>query len=171
MIQVQSTAFPLFARNPQTFVRNPYQAKASDYVKATQRVFSDSYIEVDLLEGTLAQNSQPSVWNFNDYRPSVIGMAPFENGSQVVSMSRPVITLHFSQQMDTRYYGFGKGDLKMASMPKVKKILGFSDDRMSFSFEFEVTPNQRYQLLIGPSFRNEHGDRLKPYLVDFRTKE
>jgi len=171
MIQVQSTAFPLFARNPQTFVRNPYKAKASDYVKATQTVFSDSFIEVDLLKGTLTENRQPSVWNFNDYRPSVIGMAPFENGSQVVGMSAPVITLHFSQKMDTRYYGFGKGDLKTASMPKVKKILGFSEDCLSFSFELDAKPNQRYQLLISPSFRNEHGDRLKPYLVDFRTKE
>ncbi len=38
MVQIQSSMFPLVDRNPQTFVSIP-QAKASDYVKATQRVF------------------------------------------------------------------------------------------------------------------------------------
>ncbi|RWY57392.1 CocE/NonD family hydrolase [Mucilaginibacter gilvus] len=50
MIQVQSTAFPLFARNPQKFVENPYKADESDYIKATETVFNDSYLEVDVLK-------------------------------------------------------------------------------------------------------------------------
>lgn len=50
MIQVQSTAFPLFARNPQKFVENPYKAAASDYVKATETVFNDSYVDVEVLK-------------------------------------------------------------------------------------------------------------------------
>ena len=39
MVQVQSTWFPLIDRNPQTFVPNIFQAKATDYRAATQRVF------------------------------------------------------------------------------------------------------------------------------------
>ncbi len=35
MIQVQSSLFPLYDRNPQTFVPNIFTAKASDYKKAT----------------------------------------------------------------------------------------------------------------------------------------
>lgn len=50
MIQVQSTAFPLFARNPQKFVANPYKAAAADYTKATQTIFNDSFIEVDVIK-------------------------------------------------------------------------------------------------------------------------
>jgi putative CocE/NonD family hydrolase len=50
MIQVQSTAFPLFARNPQKFVDNPYKAEESDYIKATETVFNDSYFEVEVLK-------------------------------------------------------------------------------------------------------------------------
>jgi putative CocE/NonD family hydrolase len=38
MVQIQSSWFPLVDRNPQTFVSIP-NAKASDYVKATQRIF------------------------------------------------------------------------------------------------------------------------------------
>jgi putative CocE/NonD family hydrolase len=40
MVQVQSTWFPLIDRNPQRFVPSIYQATASDYVKATHRVYS-----------------------------------------------------------------------------------------------------------------------------------
>ena len=38
MVQVQSTWFPLIDRNPQTYVPNIFEAQASDYVAATQRV-------------------------------------------------------------------------------------------------------------------------------------
>ena len=34
MIQIQSTWFPIYDRNPQKFVPNIFDAKASDYQKA-----------------------------------------------------------------------------------------------------------------------------------------
>jgi putative CocE/NonD family hydrolase len=40
MVQVQSTWFPLIDRNPQKFVPSIYKATATDYTKATQRVYS-----------------------------------------------------------------------------------------------------------------------------------
>jgi predicted acyl esterase len=40
MVQVQSTWFPVIDRNPQRFVPSIYQAKAADFVKATQRVYT-----------------------------------------------------------------------------------------------------------------------------------
>jgi uncharacterized protein len=39
MVQVQSSLFPLYDRNPQTFVPNIFDAKASDYHTATQRIW------------------------------------------------------------------------------------------------------------------------------------
>ena len=39
MVQIQSTWFPLYDRNPQTFVPNIFFAKPGDYVKATETVF------------------------------------------------------------------------------------------------------------------------------------
>jgi hypothetical protein len=38
MVQVQSTLFPLYDRNPQTYVDNIFFAKPSDYVAATQTI-------------------------------------------------------------------------------------------------------------------------------------
>ena len=39
MVQVQSSLYPLYDRNPQTFVPNIFDAKPADYQKATQRVW------------------------------------------------------------------------------------------------------------------------------------
>jgi putative CocE/NonD family hydrolase len=39
MVQIQSSWFPLYDRNPQSFVPNIFYAKPADYRKATQRVF------------------------------------------------------------------------------------------------------------------------------------
>jgi len=54
MVQVQSSWFPLYDRNPQTFTPNIFLAKPADYVKATQRVFhagdTASFIELPIVE-------------------------------------------------------------------------------------------------------------------------
>ena len=39
MVQIQSSWFPLYDRNPQSYVANIFLAKPADYRKATQRVF------------------------------------------------------------------------------------------------------------------------------------
>jgi putative CocE/NonD family hydrolase len=39
MVQIQSSWFPLYDRNPQSFVPNIFFAQSADYVKATQQIF------------------------------------------------------------------------------------------------------------------------------------
>jgi len=56
MVQVQSSWFPLYDRNPQKFVPNIFWAKPEDYVKAIQRVYhapgQASFIELPLVTAT-----------------------------------------------------------------------------------------------------------------------
>ena len=53
MVQVQSSWFPLYDRNPQTFVPNIFLAQPADYVKATQRIYhapgAQSFIELPVV--------------------------------------------------------------------------------------------------------------------------
>jgi putative CocE/NonD family hydrolase len=53
MVQVQSSWFPLYDRNPQTFVPNIFFAKSGDYVKAIQRIYhaagNKSFIDLPLV--------------------------------------------------------------------------------------------------------------------------
>jgi putative CocE/NonD family hydrolase len=54
MIQVQSTWFPVIDRNPQKFVPNIFEAKESDFIKATQTIYFNSkfptYIELPVMK-------------------------------------------------------------------------------------------------------------------------
>jgi putative CocE/NonD family hydrolase len=54
MIQVQSTWFPVIDRNPQKFVLNIFEAKDSDFIKATQTIYFNSkfptYIELPVIK-------------------------------------------------------------------------------------------------------------------------
>jgi len=49
MVQIQSSWFPLYDRNPQTFVKSIFWAKPEDYRKATQRIYNTSFIELPLV--------------------------------------------------------------------------------------------------------------------------
>jgi putative CocE/NonD family hydrolase len=53
MVQIQSSWFPLYDRNPQTFVPNIFWAKPADYRKAAQRVYhapgQASFVELPLV--------------------------------------------------------------------------------------------------------------------------
>ena len=55
MVQVQSSWFPLYDRNPQNFVPNIFWAKPGDYRKATQRVYHEpgeaSFVELPVVKG------------------------------------------------------------------------------------------------------------------------
>ncbi len=53
MVQIQSSWFPLYDRNPQTFVQNIFWAKPGDYKKAVQRVYhapgQATYVELPVV--------------------------------------------------------------------------------------------------------------------------
>jgi len=55
MVQVQSTWFPLYDRNPQTFVDNIFLANESDYKSATQQIYRSpkypSHVSVSVAPG------------------------------------------------------------------------------------------------------------------------
>jgi putative CocE/NonD family hydrolase len=55
MVQIQSSWFPLYDRNPQTFVPNIFWAKPGDFHKATQRIYhagdEASFVELPVVEG------------------------------------------------------------------------------------------------------------------------
>ncbi|HXY24668.1 MAG TPA: CocE/NonD family hydrolase [Candidatus Acidoferrum sp.] len=60
MVQVQSTWFPVIDRNPQKFVPNIFEAKESDYQKATHRIYRSkrypSGVEISVLPSAAPAN-------------------------------------------------------------------------------------------------------------------
>jgi putative CocE/NonD family hydrolase len=62
MVQVQSSWFPLYDRNPQTFVPNIFFAKPGDYVKATQRIYhaagAASFIDLPVVSAPVVSSRE-----------------------------------------------------------------------------------------------------------------
>ena len=50
MVQVQSSWFPLYDRNPQTFVPTIFLAKPADFRKASQRIYTGSFVELPIIK-------------------------------------------------------------------------------------------------------------------------
>ena len=54
MVQIQSTWFPVIDRNPQKYVPNIFEAKESDYIKATETIYCNqkyaTYLEIPVMK-------------------------------------------------------------------------------------------------------------------------
>lgn len=111
---------------------------------------------------------------YNDYekkRPTVVSISPFINGSQEVKPGLTKITVTFSEPLNGYNTGIDFGPLGEAFIPVLNANRVWADDKKSWSFEAELKPNQRYQLLISNNFRKDDGIRLKPYVIDFKTTD
>ena len=83
-----------------------------------------------------------------------------------------VLTINFSQKMDTRFRNFQFGPFGEDNVIRIKDFLGFSEDGKSVSFGIEqLKPSKKYQIVVGSGFRNIDGVPLIPYLIEFDTIE
>ncbi len=109
--------------------------------------------------------------NYDKARPTVVRVEPDINNQTAVSPGTKTITIYFSSPMDKERRGFDYGPKGEENVLKVQNISGFSDDRMSFTYEVELKPNTEYQSVVSNRFFDENGFPLKPFLLDFRTGE
>ncbi|MBL7921981.1 MAG: Ig-like domain-containing protein [Bacteroidia bacterium] len=111
---------------------------------------------------------------YNEYenqRPKVLSIIPFENGNQKVKAGVIQISINFSEEMDPNHRGFDYGPLGENFIYKFKQLVGWSNNNKTITIEVEIEPNKQYQALITNRFRNKNGIALKPYLIDFKTVE
>lgn len=107
---------------------------------------------------------------FEENRPKVVGIKEISN-SESVSPSTKIFTILFSKQMNPNFRSFDYGPLGEENVLKIKKVTGFSEDKKSFSFEADLSPEKHYQILVDYGFRSAEGLRLRPYLIDFKTSK
>ncbi|MCZ4244287.1 DUF2268 domain-containing putative Zn-dependent protease [Pedobacter punctiformis] len=106
---------------------------------------------------------------FDNSRPTVLGISQFKNQDKTVDPAITQLTIQFSAKMDKRFRNFKLGPLGETNVLLIKKFVGFSEDGKSVTFEIELKPNQHYQLIVDDKFRDESGVSLKPYLIDIVT--
>ncbi|MBO4233271.1 gliding motility protein GldB-related protein [Riemerella anatipestifer] len=109
---------------------------------------------------------------FEKSRPKVESIDKIQNKSTSVQTDIDVLTIHFSQKMDTRFRNFQLGPLGEKNIIRIKDFQGFSEDGKSVSFGIEkLEPLKKYQIVVGSGFRNTEGIPLIPYLIEFKTTE
>ncbi|MBC6993430.1 Ig-like domain-containing protein [Neolewinella lacunae] len=106
---------------------------------------------------------------YEKQRPTVVSMDPFRNGAKGISPGRVQITLTFSEPLNGYNTGLDFGPLGEEHCPRISPNRTWSADNKNWTFEVDLEPKRRYQLLISNNFRLESGVRLKPYLIEFTT--
>lgn len=108
--------------------------------------------------------------NFEENRPTVIGIKQFENNSQNVNPKTKKITIEFSEPLNGHNTGVGYGPLGKDYFPKISltdRIWG--EDNKTWTINVNLKPNTQYQFLIDNNFRVNDTRPLKPFLIDFKT--
>lgn len=108
--------------------------------------------------------------DYENSRPTVIGIKQFNNYSKNVDPKTKEITILFSEPLNGFNTGTDYGELGEAAFPKntIKKSQ-WSADNKSWTIEVELKPNRKYQLIITSNFRNTTNYPLKNYLIEFET--
>ncbi len=106
---------------------------------------------------------------FEEARPFVSQLLPFENGSRGVDPRTKAITIQFSEPLDGRSTSIDYGPLEAESFPEMSRDRTWADDFNSWTIPVKLFPNKHYQFMVGENFRNENGDPLRPFLVEFYT--
>jgi hypothetical protein len=158
-------------------IANRYYDASADKKAAIKTLIELDYEDEPAVEAMVNStlyfsDSLEELYNrYESKRPKVVSITEFKTGSESVDPNLKVITLNFSMPMDTETRGFEFGPLGEENVLMVKNVIGFSEDKKSFSFEVELKENRRYQSYASRRFQSESGYPLKPFLIDFTTGE
>lgn len=110
--------------------------------------------------------------DYENKRPTVIGVKQFKNNSKNVNPKINEITVEFSEPLNGYNTGIDYGDLGQNSFPKNDVTKRYwSKDHKSWTIPVTLEPNKKYQLLISNNFRTDKNIPLKQYLIEFETGE
>jgi len=152
-----------------------YYEKAKDKTKAIKEMIELDFSNEEEIENFVdASNFLSDSLNqiyekYEASRPTVLEVEPKVINQQDVSPMLKKITLNFSTAMNKESRGFDLGPLGVDHVLRVQKVVGFSEDGKSFTFEVALEPDKQYQSLVNNRFMSTDGVPLKPFLIDFKT--
>lgn len=103
-------------------------------------------------------------------RPRVKRIVEFENGSANVPSSLAVITVEFAEEMNECCRSVDYDETDGVAPLKIKRHIGWSEDKRHYSFEVEkLEPHKVYGLIVSNFAKADGGNRLAPYTIRFTT--
>ena len=127
----------------------------------------DSVVAVS---GFFSRSLEELYWDFEARRPTVTSIGPFANGDKSVDPDINTMTITFSEPLNPEYSNFDYGPMGEEGLARLAGVVGWSGNGRSVTVALEaLTPNKKYQILVGSGFRNPDGVPLRPYLISFTT--
>lgn len=155
-----------------------YYNKATDKKQAIKELIELDYSSdsefAHILDGS---GFLPMTWDeirikYESMRPTIKRIVEFKNGSKKVSSKTKIITVEFSEHMSSCCRSFDSDESKTGEILKIKKIIGWSADNRKFSFEVdELKSNTNYHIIISNFAKEDGGNRLAPYSIEFQTRK
>ena len=109
---------------------------------------------------------------FEEKRPYVSSIKQFQNKSENVDPNIGQITIEFSEPLNGLNTGVDYGPMGETAFPNISfENRIWMDDNQSWQVNVSLAPNKQYQFLISNNFRTEAGIPLKPYLIEFKTRD
>jgi len=154
-----------------------YYNHATDKKKAVKEIIELNYSDTSALDKFFVDSKfydetfdkQALIASFEKNRPRVIAINPLTADS-LVDASTKVFDIVFSQPMDPSGYSINLGPKGKDTSPVVG-VVGFSEDRKTFSVKVELQPNHDYEFIITDlGFKSAERLPVKTYRVRFKTK-
>ena len=153
-----------------------YYRKSLDHKQALKELIALDYSnDIEFAKILDGSGFLPMTWNeiglkYESMRPTIVGIDEFKNGSQNVPSDSKTITIEFSEPMSSCCRNFDFDESKPGEPLKIQKIIGWSKDMRKFSFEVEaLKPNTKYHLIVANFAKEDGGNRLAPFTIEFRT--
>lgn len=152
-----------------------YYTKAKDKKAAIKKLIELNYtdaVEIEEIINSTHFFTAPITQlraSFEEKRPTVIAIKEFKNNDLNIDPKVKEITFEFSEPLNGYHTGMDFGPIGENGVPKILKR-SWSTDAKSYMIAVELEPNKHYQLFIGNNFRTKDNRPLKPYLINFKTK-
>ncbi|WP_184467988.1 Ig-like domain-containing protein [Pedobacter sp. AK013] len=157
-------------------IADQYYTKAKDKTKAISEMIELDYNNIEALatyvdqSGYFDQTVKQLKDGYEKSRPFVVSATPEEIADLGDTLNYKFKVV-FSKPMDRRFRNFDFGPLGKENAMFIKNFIGFSADGVTAEFDVQLKPNRQYQIVLGESFRDLNGVKIKPYLIDFKTRD
>jgi hypothetical protein len=126
---------------------------------------------VEAYYSDLAKRIDFKAARFEELKPRVVAIAPFNNGAQDVDPNLTQLTITFDKPLNTTGYSMNFGPSGKEHYP-VEKVIGFNETGSAITLQIKLKPDWEYEfVLTGLSFKSKDGYPLQPYSVKFKTKK
>jgi hypothetical protein len=154
-----------------------YYDQAINKKQAIKEIIELNYADSSAIENFLTKSKyypKPSTEsieeNFQLKRPNVVSIEPLMKDDSTMNSSVKEMRIVFSQPMSSAGYSFKWGPKGKSAYPIVG-VVGFSEDKKSFTIKLDMQPAHDYEFVVTDvSFKSADGFPLSTYVARFKTR-